>query len=285
MLKSALRIFCALKTTVSGPVYGSYSLIFINLAPNPLERRWVIVPHRLGVAILAFLALTGCSDYDHDRTVIKHPAFQASWESVADANADDQRGEISLISLAFRRLDDCTGVIATDWLTKKPIELHLVETDEWTVVTLKLFRDEFSSPHLQFLGTDGSTFKADIQPKHAVETYHDLVVDRPTVVLKDFGVESQLVVDGVAEIPPGEFATLWIENRFEIAARARFANPSEAGNFLVWWPEGCQTWIQQEGRLLPTNSANISLGDFEGFGLVVTPTYTSNPVKIGLERR
>ena len=203
---------------------------------------------------------------------------------MANATTDDQRREISLVSLAFPRLDDCSGVVATNRLTDKLIETHLVETDEWTVVTLKLFRDEFSNPHLQFLGAGGATFKADIQPSHSLETYHDLVVDRPTVVLRDFGVESQLEVDGTVEIPSEEFTELWLGDYLETVARARFANSGEAGSFLVRWPEGCQTWAIREGRLLPTRG-NIRLGGYEGFGLVVAPTYTSNPVKIGLERR
>ena len=216
--------------------------------------------------------------------VFEHPAFQQPWKSTAGAKTDDQGKEISLVSLAFPRLNDCTGIVATDRLTYKPIETHLVETDEWTVVTLSLFRDEISNPHLQFLGAGGATFKAEIQPHHSVETYRDLVVDRPTVVLKDYGSEGKLEVDGTVEVPSGEFTELWLGDHLRTVARAYFANLGEAGNFFIQWPEGCQAWIKQGGRLLPT-STDISLGDFESFGLVVTPAYTSNPVKIGLERR
>ncbi|MBN2096597.1 hypothetical protein JW752_04365 [Candidatus Peregrinibacteria bacterium] len=217
--------------------------------------------------------------------VFGRPAFQVPGESVAHAAADDQVGEISLVSLAFPRLDGCTDVIATDRLTDQLIGVQWVDTDDWTVVTLRLFRNEIASPHLQFLGTEGASFKADIQPRHAVETYRDLVVDRPTVVLKDFGVERSLEADGEVEIPPGEFTELWLGTYFGTAARARFVNSGEAGNFLLEWPEDCQAWTQRGGRLLPTSSA-IGLGSDESFGFIVAPTCTLAPVSIsiGLER-
>lgn len=216
--------------------------------------------------------------------VFGRPAFQVPGESVAHAAADDQQGEISLVSLAFQRLDGCIGVVATDRLTDQNIGVQWVDTDDWTVVTLKLFRDEIASPHLQFLGTEGVSFKADIQPRHTMETYRDLVVDRPTVVLKDFGVEHPLETDSEVEISSEEFTELWLETRFGTAARAYFANSGEAGNFLIRWPEGCQAWIQRGGRLL-TTSSDISLGDNESFGFVVAPTCTFTPVTVRLERR
>jgi len=216
--------------------------------------------------------------------VFGRPAFQLPGESVAYADTVDQRGEISLVSLVFPEIKDCVGVTATDRLTDQPIGIHWVETDDGLVVTLKLFRNEIFSPHLQLYGAEDAAFKADIQPLHSVETYRDLVVNRPTVVLTDFGVESQLEVDGEVEIPPGEFTELWLETDFRTVARARFANAGEAGNFLLRWPEGCQVWTQRRGRLL-TTSNDISLGDDESFGLVIAPTCTFTPMIIGLERR
>ncbi len=217
--------------------------------------------------------------------VFGRPAFQVPGESVAHAAADDQGGEISLVSLAFSRLDGCTDVIATDRLTDRPIGVQWVDTENWTVVTLRLFRNEIASPHLQFFGTEEVSFKADIQPRHSVETYRDLVVNRPTVVLKDFGVEGHLEADGEVEIPPEEFTELWLETDFRTAARTRFANTGEAGNFLLEWPEGCQAWTMRGGRLPTTSSADIGLGNDESFGFIVAPTSTLTPVTVRLERR
>lgn len=241
---------------------------------------------RSGVATFVFLALVGCTEHDRNEVVFGRPSFQLPGENVAHATDSNQRGEISLVSLVFPRLEGVEGVIATNRLTGKLIGNHLVETDEWMVVTLELFRGEIQSPHLLFLGTKEKTFKADIQPQHNLETYQGLAFDRPTVVLRDLGVERQLKVGEVAEVPPEELVTLWLGDRFGTAARAHFQNSGDPGLFFLWSQEGNQAWTLQRGRLQSTSSTSeVGLGSDECLGIIVAPTYTLTDVVLVLERR
>ena len=233
-----------------------------------------------GAAILALLALAGCTDWKSGTLDSRAPQLPGENEAKA---ATRLQGNVSLQSLLFPRVEGLEGIQAVDPFTGDLFEFHAVEFDEVMVVTLKLPMGETVSPYLIFAcEDDNKTFSTRVTPTHKVSAYRNLRFGNHTLVLRDHGVEKELEVGKGVMIFPEEFATLWINNRLMQAARARFTNTGETGTFRIELSDSCQGFVQQDGRL--TSERVVEVDRHECIGIVAEPR-TLIPVGIQLERR
>lgn len=187
-------------------------------------------------------------------------------------------GDISLVSLIFPFGGEIESVSAVDRITGDLIRFDYVETGDQVVVTLQLLRGQLVNPRLVFNGE--LSFTALLTPEHGLSTFDGLTFGEPTMFLRDHGVERELELGQTAVILSEDFTRLWVGDRLTDAARMRFLNLGDAGDFTLQTTESSQTLVLKRGRL--ETKKTVELGNHEGAAVIVAPLTGAEVVSVSV---
>ncbi len=225
--------------------------------------------------VLPPLLLLTCTAEDN-RLRLAHTADQPSIiDNRAHAAFGEQGREISLVTWRFSEgSGNLEGLGVVDLDTGLPIPNQPAVVDGELVITLILPTGVPSKPHI-VLGNGNSNlgYTAEVTPIYGISAFQRHFSPQTDFVL-DLGIEKLLEEGAEMEFSPGELSRQWIEDKFQLVARARFTNEGPSGSFVVSVPPQSHGWLKKAKQTTISQNSAIKLENGESASFAITGSET-----------